>query len=180
MYEFTSFPNWAFGLTLFVGLIGVIIPILIIMPFEKKLGMLTVPLSAAIGGVFLFGSILGGNALWQEDIVTDNPATINHLLQDDKSKILSEFNIDSASLEKLIAKETGTSKVSIDDLDEPEGFLSENFSFTKKVSVGKLIPFTAIKDGNVIIGNFYYEEDSMVIIVNSEVESADKIIVPLG
>lgn len=180
MYEFSSFPLWAFGLTLFVGLIGIIISLLIMKPFEDKLGILTAPFAAAIGVVFLVGSALGGNALWQEDIVTDNPATINHLLQDGgKSKMLSEFNIDSDSLENLIAKEINASKVSVDDLDETKGLLSGHNSFTKKAAAGKLISFTAIKDGSSVVGTFYYEDDSMVIIVNSEVENVDEIVVPL-
>lgn len=179
MYEFTSFPLWAFGLTLFVGLIGIIFPLLIMIPFEDKLGMLIAPFAAVIGVVFLGGSVLVGNALWKEDIVTDNPATINHLLQDDKSKILSEFNIDSDSLENLIAKEINASKVSVDDLDETKGLRSGHNSFTKKAAAGKLISFTAIKDGNSVKGTFYYEKDSLVIIVNSEVENVDEIVVPL-
>lgn len=182
MYEFSSFPLWAFGLTLFVGLIGIIIPLLIMMPFEDKLGMLIAPFAAAIGVVFLGGSVLGGNALWQEDVVTDNPATVSHLLDDEQSKnnLLSAFNIDSDSLENLIAKEINASKVSIGDLDDPKGLLSGHNSFTKKAAAGKLIPFTAIKDGSSVMGTFYYKDDSMVIIVNSEIENVEEIIVPLA
>lgn len=181
MYEFTSFPLGAFALTVFAIAIVVVVFVFLMLPVSDKLGIIAVPF-AAIG---LMGAIAGGpavsQALWAEDVVTDNPATASHLLDVESSKnnLLMDFNVDSDSLENLIAKEINASKVSVDDLDETKGLLSGHNSFTKKAAAGKLISFTAIKDGSSVMGTFYYKDDSMVIIVNSEVENVDEIVVPL-
>lgn len=181
MYEFTSFPLWAFALTVFAVCIVVAVFVLLMLPVSDKLGMIAAPF-AALG---LMGAIFGGatisQALWAEDVVTDNPSTVSYLLDVESSKnnLLADFNVDSDSLENLISKEINASKVSVDDLDKSKDLFSGHNSFTKKAAAGKLISFTAIKDGSSVMGTFYYKDDSMVIIVNSEVENVDEIVVPL-